>query len=77
MLGAGALSPFLASLLSAGGFQQEIVTMAGSSLRRSRKICILLTQLMRMHTLTLLAIASHSRLIFLRYGDVFNAWDCV
>lgn len=32
--------------------------------------CILLPQLMRMHTLTLLADASPSRLIFLRYGDV-------
>ena len=79
VLGAGVLSSFLASLLSAEGFQQEIMTVAGSSLRRRRrrKICILLPQLMRMHMLTLLADASHSGLIFLRYGDVFNAWDCV
>lgn len=78
VLGAGALRPFLASLLSAEGFQQEIVTVAGSSLRRSsrRKICILLPQLVRMHTLTILADAFHSRLIFLTYGDVFDVWDC-
>lgn len=46
VLGAGALSPSLASVPS---FQQEIMTVAGSSLRRSsrRKICILLPQLMR------------------------------
>ena len=49
VLGAGALSPFLASILSAEGFQQKIMTMAGSSSRRSRrrKICMLLPQLMR------------------------------
>lgn len=68
------LSPCLAFLLNAEGFQQEIVTMTGSYLRRDevRKICIPLAQPMRMHTLTLLADAAMQGQLF---SDVCDAWE--
>lgn len=52
VLGAGVLSPCLAFLLTAEGFQQENVTMTGSYLRGNggRKICMPLPQPMRRHT---------------------------
>lgn len=77
VLGAGMLSPCLAFLLNAEGFQQETVSMTRSCLRRNgvRKICPPLPQPMTVHTLTLLAGAAHARLAFLRYRDVSDAWD--
>lgn len=79
VLGTEMLSLCLAFLHNAEGFQQEIMTMAGSYLRRSgvRQICIPLPQLTRTRTLTLLAGAAHTRPAFLRYGDVSDAWDWV
>lgn len=62
LLEAEMLSPCLAFLHNAEGFQQDIVTTAGSYLRQSgvRKICIPLPQPTGMHTLTLLAGAARA-----------------